>query len=82
LRAEVSTLVTRIVHGRGFNYWESGMDIIKSDNLYDSFIEYQTRMIEQFDCLAKEYRFITINADRSIAEIFAELRHYIKPLLR
>jgi len=82
LRAEVSTLVTRIVHGRGFNYWESGMDIIKSDNLYDSFIEYQTRMIEQFDCLAKEYSFTTINADRSIAEIFAELRHYIKPLLR
>jgi dTMP kinase len=82
LRAEVSSLVTRIVHGRGFNYWESGMDVIKSDNLYDSFVEYQTRMIEQFDCLAKEFHFTTIDANHSIPEIFAELRHHIKPLLK
>ena len=33
LKAEVETLVTRIVHGRGFDYWEAGMDIIKADNL-------------------------------------------------
>ena len=82
LRADVSSLVTRIVHGRGFNYWESGMDIIKSDNLYDSFIEYQTQMIEQFDCMAQEYNFITIDANRSVNEIFSELRGKIKHLLK
>lgn len=82
MRAEVPTLVTRIVHGRGFNYWESGMDIIKSDNLYDSFVDYQSRMVEQFDCLAKEFNFITVDANRSVQEIFAEMRHHIKPLLK
>jgi dTMP kinase len=82
MRAEVSTLITRIVHGRGFNYWESGMDVIKADNLYDSFVEYQTRMSEQFDRLAKEFNFITIDANRSVREIFAEMRHHIKPLLK
>lgn len=82
MRAEVSTLITRIVHGRGFNYWESGMDVIKADNLYDSFVEYQSRMSEQFDRLAKEFNFLTIDANRSIQEIFAEIRQHIKPLLK
>lgn len=82
LRADVTSLVTRIVHGRGFNYWESGMDVIKSDNLYDSFVEYQSRMIDQFDNLAKEFNFITIDANRSVQEIFTDLRHEIRPLLK
>lgn len=82
LRADVASLVTRIVHGRGFNYWESGMDVIKSDNLYDSFVEYQSRMIEQFDNMAKEFNFTTIDANRSIQEIFSDLRHAIRPLLK
>ena len=82
LRADVASLVTRIVHGRGFNYWESGMDVIKSDNLYDSFVEYQSRMIEQFDNLAKEFNFTTIDANRSVQEIFADLRRAIRPLLK
>jgi dTMP kinase len=82
LKADVPSLVTRIVHGRGFNYWESGMDIIKSDNLYDSFIQYQTRMIEQFDCMAQEFKFITIDANRSVNEIFTDLRGKIKHLLK
>ncbi len=57
LKAEVETLVTRIVHGRGFDFWEAGMDIIKADNLYDSFVQYQNCMIDQFDQMAKEYKF-------------------------
>lgn len=80
LKADVSTLIGRIVHGRGFNYWESGMDVIKSDNLYDSFLEYQTRMIEQFDIMAKEYNFVTIDANRPINDIFFDLRQHIKNL--
>jgi dTMP kinase len=52
LKADVDTLVTRIVHGRGFNYWEAGMDIMKNDNLYDSFHDYQQCMISQFDQMA------------------------------
>jgi len=82
LRADVATLVTRIVHGRGFNYWESGMDVIKSDNLYDSFVEYQSRMIGQFDNLAKEFNFNTIDANRPVQEIFTDLRQAIRPLLK
>jgi dTMP kinase len=46
LRAEVKDLVSRVVLGRGaFDYWESGMDIRFGNNMFDSFVRYQTRVI-------------------------------------
>ena len=81
LKADIDTLITRIVHGRGFNYWEAGMDILKLDNLYDSFREYQTRMIEQFSIMAKEFNFHIINANRSIKVTNDEIMTQIQPIL-
>ncbi len=81
LKADIDTLVTRIVHGRGFNYWEAGMDILKLDNLYDSFREYQNRMIKQFSIMAKEFNFHTINANLSIKATNDEIMTHIQPIL-
>ncbi len=81
LKAEVETLVTRIVHGRGFNYWEAGMDIIKADNLYESFVQYQTRMIEQFDKMAEEYHFNIIDANQSVNAINEDIKHELQDIL-
>jgi dTMP kinase len=81
LRADVPTLVARIVHGRGFNYWEAGMDIRCADNLYDSFNVYQTRLVEQFDQMADEFGFKVIDANRPIKTVFEDLRLNIKTLL-
>lgn len=78
LKASVPTLVTRMLNGRGFNYWESGMDIRCADNLYDSFLSYQTSLIEQFDQLAEEYHFVTIDANRSVQEVFESLACHIR----
>jgi dTMP kinase len=62
LKANVTTLVSRLVHGRGLNYWESGMDMHLADNMYDSFVKYQTLVMKEFDELAVEYNFVTIDA--------------------
>ncbi len=80
LRADVPTLVARIVHGRGFDYWESGMDIHCADNLYDSFCVYQSKLIEQFDRMAEEFNFITVDATRSVQEVNEDLRRHIRNL--
>jgi dTMP kinase len=80
LRADVPTLVSRIVHGRGFDYWESGMDIRCADNLYDSFCVYQARLIEQFDRMAAEFSFQTVDATRPVQTVNDELRRHIKTL--
>jgi len=82
LRADVPTLATRMILGSGFNYWESGMDIRCGDNLYDSFCVYQARVIAQLDSMAEEYGFTTVDASRSVTEVFEDLRRAIRPLLQ
>ena len=82
LKADVDTLVTRIVHGRGFDYWESGMDILNLDNLYDSFRQYQKCMIAQFDQMAEEYNFQTIDANRSTHDVNESIKALLQPVLQ
>lgn len=81
LHADVPTLVTRMVHGRGFDYWESGVDIRCADNLYDSFLVYQSRLIQQFDQMAEEYGFINIDANQSPSAVFFQIQAYITDFL-
>jgi dTMP kinase len=80
LRANIPTLVSRLVHGRGFDYWESGMDIRCGDNLYDSFCNYQTRLVQQFDGMADEFGFTVVDANKKPEEVFTELRKNIRNL--
>jgi dTMP kinase len=78
LKADIPHLVSRMVYGRGFDYWESGMDIHCADNLYDSFINYQGMVIDQFDQMAKEYGFVTIDANRAAPAVFEDLKKEIR----
>ncbi len=77
LSANIETLITRIVHGRGITYWEAGMDVRCADNLFDSFVVYQSQLMQQFDAMAKEYNFITVDANRSPHAVDMELRGHI-----
>jgi dTMP kinase len=81
LKADVPHLIARLVHGRGFNYWESGMDIRCADNLYDSFCIYQAKLIEQFDQMADEFAFTMIDANRPVQAVFEDLRRTIRATL-
>jgi dTMP kinase len=80
LRADLDTLITRMANGRGFNYWEAGMDLHLSDNLYDSFCKYQELLIRQFDQMADEFNFVTIDADRPVQDIFQDIARLVKEL--
>ena len=57
LKIGVDDLIPRVVFTRGFDYWESGMDVYTTEDMYESFRRYQTSMLEQFDHLAEEYKF-------------------------
>jgi dTMP kinase len=79
LRAEVKDLVSRVVLGRGaFDYWESGMDIRFGNNMFDSFVRYQNRVIRALDTMAKKYDFVTIDASQSPDLIFRDLQEQMK----
>jgi dTMP kinase len=81
LKAEVSDLVSRLIHGRGLNYWESGMDMHPSRNLYDSFIDYQSELSLVFDQFSREYNFVTVDAGRPVMDVFEDLEGHIRDLL-
>jgi dTMP kinase len=81
LRAKVKDLVSRVVVGRGaFDYWESGMDYHFGDDMYESFVNYQTRIIRALDRMAKRYGFIDIDAGRPPETIFRDLQRRISSL--
>jgi dTMP kinase len=51
------------------DYYESGADIGFSDDLYDSFIEYQLRMAKEFSKMAKQYHMVRIDGNKPINEV-------------
>jgi dTMP kinase len=75
-------LVDRVLaSGRGFDYWESGMDLHLGGDFYDSFIAYQTRMLIVFDRMSAEYGFHVLNSSRSVRSVAADLRRAVAKLL-
>lgn len=73
LRTTLHDLVPRVVFSRGFDYWESGMDLHQGEDMYDSFRRYQTALLAQFDQLAEEFAFTVVDASADPPGIFAEL---------
>jgi dTMP kinase len=63
------------------DYWESGMDIQRSGDMFDCFTRYQRQMQKQFLSMQRLYGFEIINANRSPQPISRDLRAKIEPLL-
>jgi len=65
----------------GLDYWESGMDVRFSGDIFDSFLIYQRKMLEQFKRLQKTYGFTMVDGHNSVDDINAELRNQIEQVL-
>jgi len=63
------------------DYWESGMDLGLSRDLYDSFLKYQTAMQAAFRRLQRTYRFTIVRGTRAVDEVNEELRKKIDAVL-
>ena len=83
LKTDVASLVPRVIGSKGMDYWESGVDLHLGEDLYDSFCAYQQRIIEEYEVMAKEFRFETVaTVGRTIEEIQQDLRERIEPIVR
>jgi dTMP kinase len=60
------------------DYWESGMDIGISRDIFDSFLRYQRLMAEQFQRMQTTYGFRMIDGHRSVVEIYSDLQKQIE----
>jgi dTMP kinase len=63
------------------DYWEAGMDLGLSRDIFDSFIRYQRLIQKEFLLMQKEYGFTVINGNRSIRSIANEIRTRVEGLL-
>jgi dTMP kinase len=63
------------------DYWESGMDLGLSRDMFDSFLQYQTAVQAAFRRMQKTYRFTIVNGNRSAEDINEELKKKISAVL-
>jgi len=81
LRLSVEELIPRVVFSRGFDYWESGMDVFPGQDMYESFCAYQAALLAEFERLGTEYNFQIIDASAEPRVVFAQLKAKIMSIL-
>jgi dTMP kinase len=63
------------------DFWESGMDLGLSRDMFDSFLKYQSLVAIQFKELQATYDFTMVDGHRTPDEINIELRKRIESVL-
>lgn len=82
LHISPQALVQRaIVKHNSLDYWESGMDLGLSRDMFDSFLEYQRRCHIEYERLQAVYGFKDVDAQRAITETTEELKRGITAVL-
>jgi|ERR1017187_3585904 len=81
LRLNVEQLIPRVIFSRGFDYWESGMDIFPGHDMYENFRSYQTALLAEFDRLGVEFHFEAVDASADVKIVFAQLQNRILGVL-
>ncbi len=61
----------------GLDYWESGMDLALSHDIFDSFLKYQRMIQNEFRTMSKQYNFENIPVNRQVQTVQADLRKKI-----
>jgi dTMP kinase len=77
LRIGLEQLIPRVVFSRGFDYWESGMDLHPRLDMYESFCNYQRALLAEFDRLSEQYKFEMIDASSDPKTVFSQLQEKV-----
>jgi len=82
LKVDAQLLIERNFQKKAtLDYWESGMDIGYSQDMFQSFFTYQKKIQKQFLLMKEEYGFQVINGNRSARAITKDLESRIETLL-
>jgi len=82
LSVEPEELVQRnLSKNATLDYWESGMDLGLSRDVFDSFLKYQSAMQNAFKTMQKTYGFDIVDANRSANAVNKELRKKISSVI-
>jgi dTMP kinase len=82
LKVDPTTLLERrFANVPQLDYWESGMDIGLSSDMYTSFYTYQAQMQQEFMDMADEHDFHILDGTRAINPIQAVIRQRVRSTL-
>ncbi len=83
LDARPEILLHRAISKYGsLDYWESGMDLSLSRDLFESFFLYQDKLSKEFEWVGTEYGFHRVDANRNPEQVHADVRALVGPLYR
>jgi dTMP kinase len=81
LEARPEILLHRAIAKYGsLDYWESGMDLSLSRDLFESFFLYQDKLSKEFEWVAADYGFHRVDANRRPDQVHADVRALVAPL--
>ncbi|AEG61111.1 dTMP kinase [Desulforamulus ruminis] len=82
LQVDPQVLLYRSFEKYGFlDYWESGMDICLSGDIFESFQIYQSLLARQYDQMAEEFNFTVLDGQESPLIIQKNIRRDIQRFL-
>lgn len=83
LQTTPENLVQRnFAKNHALDYWESGMDLGLSRDMFDSFLKYQSLMMRQFQKLQSTYGFHMLDGNQSVDDLHEELRAKIDKVMK
>ena len=71
----------RICFNRAPKFYEAGMDLKLSNDPYESYVIFQSRVVKEYKKMVKEYGLIEIDAEESIHKKQVKLRELLKEVL-
>ncbi len=81
LDARPEILLHRAIAKYGtLDYWESGMDLSLSRDLFESFFRYQDLLSREFEWMRRDYDFVRVDANRAPEQVHADVQRHIAPL--
>jgi dTMP kinase len=63
------------------DYYESGLDIGISNDIFDSFIKYQTMLRKEFEDIGTKYRLINVDGNKDIHTIYNQIQSKVDAFL-
>ena len=81
LEIDVDHLLPRVLSRRELDHWESGEDFLRGADRHASFVRYQDSLLHEFGNLADQYGFETVDARRSVREVFETLQQRVMSTL-
>jgi len=81
LDARSEILLHRAISKYGYlDFWESGMDLCLSRDLFESFFLYQDRLSREFEWMGREYHFHRVDANRAPEQVHVDVQRLVAPL--